>query len=480
MKPKTRRLILAGLLAAVIGGVAAAGYVWWRAGQRAAAVVAALPAAPDVSSWPAEFGHRLESCYRRARVGPDPSGALAELSRLLHANGFLAEAAQCYDTLTILDPGEARWTHRLATIHAGYGHADAALELWQQTVARAPHYLPARLRRADVLLKENRIDEATRAYEEILERHPDEPYAQLGLARCDLEAERWVQARERLERLVAQTNYQLGYDLIVSVYERLGQQERAAAVRGQMLASGAYRDFPDPWMEELFEDCYDLYQLSLTAGAAERAGDATTAVRRLERALRLDPNSHSVHFQLGLTYQALKDTNKARAHLERSTVLDPTFSDAWAHLSSLHAVAGDQSTAQRVLAEGLRHNPGSHGLRLMRARALKDAGRMREAIRDYQLAIETRSNSADPYIELAMTYFRVDAVEEGLAELQKALVAEPEHPTALTTLAMHAISVGDEAAARHWLRRAQAQPRVRPDILRNLLRSYQEKFGRSL
>jgi tetratricopeptide (TPR) repeat protein len=165
--------------------------------------------------------------------------------------------------------------------------------------------------------------------------------------------------------------------------------------------------------------------------------------------------------------------------LEQSTVLDPKFSDAWAHLSNLHAAAGDLPTANRVLATGLRHNPDSYGLRLMRARRLKEAGRMPEAIKDYQFAIEARPNSPDAFIELAMAYFSTEAIDEAIAQLHHALAAEPEHPTALSTLAMHAISVGDEPAARQWIQRCRAQPRVRPEHLQTVVQNFQKTFGRA-
>ena len=474
----TRRTVLVLVVVLLLLAASGAGLASQRARARVAAVVAALPPRPELNGWPAEFGNRLESCERRARAGENSVEALGELSRLLHANGFLPEAAQCYVALEQLDPGNARWAHRHATIHAGYGQADAAIALWEHVIKRVPDYLPARLRMADLLLKTNQLEAARTAYEDVLTRSPDEPYAHLGLARCDVETERWDAARTRLEKLVAQTQYQLGYDLIVTVYERLGLEQNAANVRGQMMASGAYRDYPDPWVDELYSDSYDLYQLALTAGMAERSGDITTAVRRLERALSLDPQNHSLHFQLGLTYQKSNDIGRARQHLEKATALDPTFADAWAHLSSLHAAAGDQASADRLLAQGLRHNPGSFGLRLMRGRRLKDAERYAEAAQEYQLAVAARPNSPDGYIELALTYLRIGEVSAGVENLKRALIAEPEHPTALTTLGLHAIGVGDETDARHWIERARAQPRVRRDHLQTLERNFQAKFGR--
>jgi hypothetical protein len=62
--------------------------------------------------------------------------------------------------------------------------------------------------------------------------------------------------------------------------------------------------------------------------------------------------------------------------------------------------------------------------------------------------------------------------------LHRALEAEPEHPGALTTLALHAIGTGDERAARGWLLRVRLQPRVQPEMSEALAREFRKQFGR--
>lgn len=479
LRPTHRRVLWAGLIAALLGLLAGGTFVWWRAEAQAEVAATAVPPTPDLAGWPAELRHRIEACERRLRDGEQPVARLGELARLYHANGFFAEALRIYPALQALDPAEPRWAHRHATILAGYGEAEPAVALWEQVCALAPDARVPALRLADLRLKQNDLPAAERLYAQVLDRHPDDPYAQLGLARCDVEAERWTAARDRLERLVQQTQFQLGYDLIVTVYERLGQTERAEAIRGQAMASGAYRDPVDPWMEELYQDCYDVYQLSLAAGAAERSGDPATAVQRLERALRFAPGQASLHFQLGLLHVRQQEPAKGRSHLERCTQLDPGFPDAWSHLSALLLQSGDRAGAERAIAQGLVHAPDSYGLHLMQARRAAEAGRTAAAVRAYQTAIRLRPNTADPYIELALTYFKTNALAEGAEQMRAALVAEPEHPTALTALTMHAISTGDETGAREWLERARQQPRVPRQQWQDLRAAFVQQFGRA-
>jgi Flp pilus assembly protein TadD len=159
--------------------------------------------------------------------------------------------------------------------------------------------------------------------------------------------------------------------------------------------------------------------------------------------------------------------------------LAPDFSDGWAQLADLLMKLGDRAAAERVVTAGLAHCPNSPGLHLQRANQLSAAGRFPEAIEQYKEAIRLRPDEADAFIDLAGVYFQLDRTEEGIAEIYKALKAEPEHPGALSTLAFNAISNGDEAGAREWLRHVKQQPRVTPEVRAVLVKAFVERFGRS-
>ncbi len=461
--------------------LAGGGFWWWRyAGERQAIVARALPAVPDLSPVLPVLRDRIVAAQQRARSRFTASPGLAELSRLYHANGFLDEAARCYTGLEELAPTEARWLHRHATILAGYGEIADGTRLWRQVIRLAPDYIPARLRLGDCLLKSNQNAEAATAYADVLRINPDNSYALLGLARIDLEAGRWDQARTRLEAVVSQTNYSLGYDLIVSLYERLGLREQAAAIRGANKASGAYRDPPDPWLEELNDDCFDSYRLSLAAGLATSFHDRAKAVSLLERAIALAPEDVSCHFQLGCLSVEQHNIPVAREQLELCTTLAPDFSDGWARLSDLQAQIGENLAAESTLTAGLKHCPSSPGLHLMRARNLRKAGRGEEAVNEFLISIRLRPNEPDALVELGSLYIETGRVGEGVQKLNEALDADPGDPAALGILAFYAVSTANETESRRWLERVVNQPRVPREQVGRLLDAYRQTFGRDL
>jgi tetratricopeptide (TPR) repeat protein len=472
-----RNVLIVSLGVATLVAVSVAGWMAWNSAQRRARIEASIPARPDLNEWPAELAQRITDCEERARRGDDAIAGLDELSRLYHANGFYPEASQLYAALLQLDPDNPRWPHRLAHILAGFGRIEDAMPLWRQTLAHAPDYIPALLRVGDALLKVNQNAEAAEVYASVLRLEPRNPYALLGLGRIDVAAERWAQARERLESAVMLSNYELGYDLLPTVYERLGTSGRGEEIRARSKASGAFRDPADPWLDELHSDCYDAYRLSLLGGNAQRNGDMRGAVAILERALKFAPDSAPIHYQLGMLFVSQREFTRARPRLEECIRLAPDFADGWAQLAHLQWTVGDRAAFERTINEGIVRCPDSAGLRQDRGRRLLKDGKTDAAIADFREAIRLRPQEAGAYLDLALAYGVIGRNADAAVELRRALQAEPENPDALEGLAIHAINVGDAAEARDFLRRVLSQPRISPETRESLRQAYTQKFG---
>jgi hypothetical protein len=63
--------------------------------------------------------------------------------------------------------------------------------------------------------------------------------------------------------------------------------------------------------------------------------------------------------------------------------------------------------------------------------------------------------------------------------MERALLAEPGHPTALTALTLHAIESGNEDEARKRLTAARAQPRIAREQMQRFISAFREQFGRA-
>lgn len=436
----------------------------------------AVPAKPVLEGWPVEFQLRVEAALRAVPSATDTAAALRELAALLHANGFLAEASRCYSGLEQSGAADPKSLYRHAMILADYGEAAPALERLASVVRESPEYTPAPLRKGDLLLKQDRVEEASAAFSSVHQREPENPYATLGLARCEMDQGNWTRAREWLEATQSSSQQRLGYDLIVTVYERLGLQEEARQARARTKAQGTYRDMVDPWMDELRDLSYEPSQLALAATSHKENGNLERARALLNRALRFSPDDAKLHFQLGMMLKEQQAYKDALPHFERCTQLDPTFADGWVHLWDVLSALGLKEQARIAFATGLRHCPDSYGMNLMVARELRGSGRLREAVPYFEKVIRIRPTEPDAYIDLGLTHFALNDAARGIDAFERALVAEPDHPVVLTALTFHAIQAGDAAQALRWLERCRAQPRVSKEDLQQLTALFRSTF----
>lgn len=452
---------------------------WRHAAEINDALRAAIPGQPDLSNWPAELRAQLASCEARVRSGSGRIAALGELSQVYHANGFLDEAGRGYRVLLRADPRNPRWPHLLAHIVSGYGESVEAQSLFHRAVSLAPDYLPARLRLADVLLKTGAAAAAGEQYAVVLQREPQNPYALLGLARCDIAADRWTDARARLQAAAgANPDFQSAWNVLAAVHDHLGDATAAAAARKTAERATRFREPADPWLNELTFACYDVARLCVAATVSRDAGDARTTRSLLERAVNLAPDDAASHALLGTFLTEIRDFAKAGEHLERAVALAPLIPENWLALVTLRKSTGDGTALDRALAAGLAQCPDSYALHLEHGRRLKALGRPDEAQAEFARCRRLKPDDTAPYIESAMVHFRGNEFAQGAAELRAALSAVPNDPGALVFLTRYSIESRNEAEAASLLARARQHDRVRTEDLASLLAAYQAAFGR--
>lgn len=473
-----KRVLWAGLAALAVAGAAGG---WAARLVRVRQVVAQFqPPPPALADRPAVMGESIAEADARARTLRHARDGLVALSQLYHANGFYPEALGCYDGLRTLEPGNPRWPHLEAGILASFGRLDEALPLRERAVTLAPAYVPARLRLGDILLKANRDADAAKTYGDVLQRAPGDPYALLGLARCALVNHDWNRARDFLQQAIAQHPGFIGaLSLLVTVSEQLGDQAAADSYKAAM-GSGIFTDLPDPWLDELSDACFDGYLLSVAASTANYAGNRPAALALIDRAIGLSSNPNTYRRQAAGFLIQDKNFGAARAQLEQVIAADPSDSDSWLrYLETLRGL-GDTATYPAAILRGLSSCPQSSGLHLEYARWLKSANRLSEAIGEFRYAYQLRPTEVDALIELAATYVTVGRSQDAIAVLNLALERQPDHPIALATLALVAISQGDEAEARRRWAQLLQQTRTPAEVRIRVQQAFQQQFGRDL
>lgn len=238
--------------------------------------------------------------------------SLRKLARLYQANRLFAEAKACYRVIEARGLAlSARDHYYLADVAQNEGDLERALSELRRVGELDPTYLPARVATAEILFKTGR-EEAASAYAAIAALAPGHPPAVIGLARLALQRGDDPAAVALLEKLLAaHPESTSAAGLLAQILRRRGEEERAEAL-AQWSRQKHEPVAADPWMAELFADCYDPQLLALKFEEYFFSGQMTEAVPLLARVEELDPQSWLPPLLRGFSH--------ARAHRDAEAV----------------------------------------------------------------------------------------------------------------------------------------------------------------
>lgn len=457
--------------------LAAATVLGWRVYAASSRWETLRPAAPSpVGDAAPGMDARLAACAERFHAWPPDRVALAEFAQVCHANGQFEPAAAAYRALMTLEPEEARWPHLLAVILAGEGRLEEALPALRRAAELAPDRVIVWLRLGDALLKSNLTADAEVAFTTALQHSPANPYALLGLGRCDLQSDRWTAARAHLQQAVsAHPEFSAAQSLLATVFDRLGNSESAAVARSRISRDGHFKEPDDPWSDALLGYCHDAYALLVAASAAAAEGNPNQALPLLRHALHLSPNDPRLHRKLGNTLMQLGDIPGARAALEKAVALAPTNDAIQLNLIALLRAAHDPKAAEHAVARGLAACPYSAGLHYEAGRLAEEAGHFEDAAQHFDFTWRNQPDQPATALTLASARFQAHQNELGVSVLERLLSERPDYSPAAAMLVSHGIETGDARTAK-WLECASASG-LPADALTELQRNFQHRFG---
>jgi len=145
---------------------------------------------------------------------------------------------------------------------------------------------------------------------------------------------------------------------------------------------------------------------------------------------------------------------------ESAIALNPNFAEAYSNRGLSRLKICHKSEFPKVVEDynqAIALNPNLLEAYLNRADIYKNyIGDFEAAIADYRKIIELEPNRVEPYINLANIYFMSSKLEESLAELEKALLLNPDCPEAYCGRGIVRFHLGDKDAAKEDLFRAFA------------------------
>lgn len=195
------------------------------------------------------------------------------------------------------------------------------------------------------------IEACAGAYQELLQRHPDDVASRLNLVRVLREAGRLQEALEQLELL-----------LPLTPAEPMREQRRVvvaaaetALFAGQPQRALGYLALLQPAADSLYLSALALIDL----GRGEEAAEA------LEQAVQLDGFQPQAWYRLGLVRLEQGALDQAETALRRALSQEPNLTASFEPLARIYLAQGELARAYDLLGRAAASLPGSEPIRLL-------------------------------------------------------------------------------------------------------------------
>jgi tetratricopeptide (TPR) repeat protein len=423
-----RRVALALLALAIIGGAVGAWFWWNRGSERSV-----LPPVIDLTG---ENDPGLEAAVKETRQQilnqPRSAQAWGNLGMLLLANGFGEDSRACFAQAAQLDSKDPRWPYLQGLAQQAI-EPDSALPLFQEAAERVgvegPGAGVVRWRYAEALMRKGERQKAAELLRDVLRRDPSHVRAMLALGALAHD-EHNLEAAENYLRPCAESplTRQRATVRLASLYQE--KNDPASAERYRLKARQLPRDpdGPDPIAEEYKGLIVGRRARLLRAENLLQEGATPQAIEMLSQLLQEHPDEAEASVKLGMALAEVRRFREAervlREGLERAGervqaryfLCVCLFHQAEQSNSRAGFLAA-AAEARRVLAVKSDHAFAHLYLGL----ALGQLGETEEGLRELEQAVRCSPESVDPQLHLGQALVAAGRRDEGLAHLDRAV-----------------------------------------------------------
>ncbi len=350
------------------------------------------------------------------------------------------------DAVDISAPPTAETLEREARLAIERGDHAAAFEHWRTAAEMAPANAGHKVACAAELRELGRLDEAVLYCRAALQIRPDltPAHNELGLAlrRLGAHAEALEAFRSASDLDLANPWFRLS---VAGELTELGQLDAAAETYRTIL-----RDRPD-----FAHAHHGLGQL------LRRRGERDAALASLEAATLADPAN--AWFKLTRA-GALRESGRLdeAVGICRALVAQaPEFAGAWNELGQALRLSGDAAGSAEALVAAARAEPANPWFCTSAAAALRDFGRLDEAIEFCRAALRARADFAPALNECGLALRRRGDHAEALEMFRSASAVEPGNPWFRLSAAGELSELGELGAAMETF---QSLARERPEL----------------
>lgn len=311
-----------------------------------------------------------------------------------------ALAIRKYQELLKLHPEVIEARANLGAALAKLGRFDEAIEQYRAALAKNAGNSALRFNLALAYYKKGALREASEQLNALLRAYPDNMRLATLLGDCEARLGRDDQVIAVLKPVEAAHPDDLAVAwLLGSALIRTGHRRD-----GMVLVEKAAKQGNSP-------EAYLLAgQMALKMNLFERARDYGDA------AMRLNPKLPGALTLRGMALTYLGDNPGAIAVLRKAIEADPNDFEAQLSLGAVLHTERDLDGARQHLTRALALNPASNLARYEWARLERTEGQVEAAVKDFERVVHDDPTWAQPHVELAALYFRLERAQDGERE----------------------------------------------------------------
>ena len=434
--------------------------------------------------------------------GDDPefdqrlAAAFGDLGRLFQAYQLRGAAATCYRNAETLSEGAFEWPYYLGVLAQAEGDLEGALQSLGLALERRPEDPAANLRMAQVLLEQNRLDEAQERFERVQNPSQARAYSRLGQGRVAALRGQHQAAIDHFEEALRlqPTANRVYYDLAQS-YRQLGDLETAEEQLARF--GGVEVLFPDPLVDELDRQRTGVVAALRRAGQAVLDGRIDEALEEYKTALELDPDdvetrrvyglvlghrdpeagleqlrearrrapeNASVHLSEGQLLYQNRQNQQAIEPLQTAVRLAPDLPEARLQLAAAHLALGQHEIAFEQYGIFLGLVPDNPQVRREHARLAFQLGDLEAAAQDFEFLLRQNPRAPDLLLALAEVYSSLQRHRDAAAQIVLAVEEQPNEPALRLLEADYLVRAQDFQDAMERLEAAHEQFPQDPEI----------------
>jgi tetratricopeptide (TPR) repeat protein len=416
---KRRRRIF-WLSFALVALAIATAYPLWRRGTTP------RPPALAKSGLDRVVGALLDKTVAEVRASPRSGAAWGKLGMVLQNYDFKREARYCFAQAERFDPRQPRWPYFQGVLLASRDSRQAIDHLQRATELGGDQPDAPRLRLAQLLAEQGRLDDAERQFKELLRTQPNHAPALLGLARLSQARGQSEESTAYLRRcLTDHHTARSAYTLLAATQQRLANA--AAAQTASRLAATLPPDepWPDPFALEASRFYVGRQAWRDQAEQLLKQGRRDEAGLLISRLVTEYPDAAEGWLLLGRLRVVQKECPAAEQALRRVLAIDPTSVNGCVQLGAALLCQERYAEAAEVFQKAIHYKPDLDAAHFNLGYALAREGQGEAAIHSFREAIRCNPGFVDAYITLADLLSQVGQKAEAIACLRRAQDLNP-------------------------------------------------------